>query len=439
MIIKGSSRGHSSSDCAELARHLLAPENESVELLEIQGCVARDLAQVLAEMRAVSLGTRTRRSLYHASISAHPTEAARFTNRQWLEAVEVLEAHLGLLGHQRVVVVHSKLGRRHAHVVWSRVHPISLKAASDGHSYRRHEQAARELEQRFGLMAVQGVHTRPAQTRRPVARQTHRDCQASRRSGVSVKGVTAALQDAWGATRTGVEFRSELAERGIALALGARGVIAVDGAGTCHSIPRRLGLRAGEVNRRLAEINRSSLPAVHQVRRTAAPEITQHRRRVMVSCKMGSAVRKRPSWEAVLAYWLGLGRLAEQRSDGVWVRLGTLWLHDRGDLISMHLDDPREPTDEEIATMVAAGRAHGWATIRFFGGSPEWQRRARAEAIRQGFRSSHVTLECEAGAAAVMAGPPEPEEPRPEHLLRRGRHAPDEASPSHSPIPSPRP
>lgn len=58
-------------------------------------------------------------------------------------------------------------------------------------------------------------------------------------------------------------------------------------------------------------------------------------------------------------------------------------LEDRGDTLTLRSDGP--PTADQTKLMVEAAKARGWQGIRFSGGTPEWQRQARIEAIRQGF------------------------------------------------------
>jgi hypothetical protein len=57
--------------------------------------------------------------------------------------------------------------------------------------------------------------------------------------------------------------------------------------------------------------------------------------------------------------------------------------------------------------MVSAGKARGWESIRFSGGSPEFQRRARLEALRQGYDISQISLECEDGTPKVASMMPD--------------------------------
>src|SRR5262245_7520872 len=108
MIIKGKSR----SGAKGLAAHLgNAEKNERVTLLESRGTIATDLKGALVEMEALASGTRCEKSLYHAAISPSPPH--RLTESQRAEAIDALEAKLGLTGHSRVVVMHEKLGREH--------------------------------------------------------------------------------------------------------------------------------------------------------------------------------------------------------------------------------------------------------------------------------------------------------------------------------------
>ena len=153
MIIKGKSR----SGPAALAAHLgNAEKNERVSLLETRGTIAQDLRGALVEMDAYAAGTRCEKPLYHAAMSPEPPH--RLTPEQRMEAIDALEAKLGLTGHSRVVVMHEKLGREHIHVVWSRIDLQQMKSVSDRHNYRKHEEVSRDLERRFGHERVQGAH-----------------------------------------------------------------------------------------------------------------------------------------------------------------------------------------------------------------------------------------------------------------------------------------
>lgn len=97
-------------------------------------------------------------------------------------------------------------------------------------------------------------------------------------------------------------------------------------------------------------------------------------------------------------------------------------MEDRSDQMLFHIT----PAPEDTAVMVAAARARGWKEIHFCGGTPEWQRAARLEALKQGFPLDAITLECEANQPPVAALP------MPEHIRRRLQPTP----PKHQPAPA---
>jgi hypothetical protein len=418
MIIKGSTRGQSSRDAAALARHLLAVENEEVAILQLRGVVSTRLPDTLEEMRLLTLGTRARRGLYHASINLDRDEAPELGTARWLEAADELERRLGMQDHQRAVVRHVKRGRAHVHIVWCRAHPVTLTVARDSQNYRKHEECARALESCWRLRPVTGVHTRHRGTPRPVALARHGDWQAQERTGIAVAEVAAALQTAWASAWSGQAFAAAIQHEGLTLARGRRGIVAVDGAGTPHSLPRRLRLTAAEVRQRLADINVDALPAVEDIKQAVRRPKRKGRKdmtKAFGACEPrrqhgGPSPAKSPSSD----YWRQLGFEVEAAAGALLVNLsGGTVLHDRGDRLTLVREG--EPTDEEIRLIVTAGRARGWESIRFFGGRPEFQRRARLEALRQGYRLDQISLECEDGSPQPLSA----SMPMPEHIRRR--------------------
>ena len=437
MIIKGSSRGQDRRDVRRLADHLLSGENESVEVVEISGVSAADLHGALTEMRMVAAGTRCRKCLYHASVNLDRAEVGTITPEHWIEAVDELARRLGMEGHQRVIIRHRKHGREHIHVVWNRVDPSTLKVASDSHNYRTQEETSRILEARWNLRPVVGAHTRPVDSLRPVAAATHADWQASERTGFKVADVADRIASAWRGSRTGTEFAAKLGTLDLQLASGRRGLVVIDAAGTPHSIGRRLGIKAAEVQRKLADIDPATVPSVEQAKAVVK---RRGRRKAMDEEKVLGIAAVAPNgaptdWARVEKWWREQGFEPERRVDGLWIRALDAWYRDLGDRIELHTGGG-EPSDRQIAAMVAAGRARGWAKIRFYGGSEGFQRRARLEALRQGYRLQDISLECEDGVAGVA--PPINEE-MPDYLLKTlGIPDPNAPRPQRPP-PRPRP
>lgn len=436
MIIKGSARGNSAADTKRLADHLLAHDNERVAVLETRGVGADRLHEAFEEMRAVSLATRTRRPLYHASISPTADEARLMAPRHWIEAADELERLLGLAGHPRLLVRHDKRGRGHLHIVWARAHPVTLKVAHDGHTYAKHEACARALERRWRLRPVVGAHNRPEGIARPVAAATHQCWQAEVRTGVRVADIATTLRRCWSQSTDGRDFAAAAHQAGLRLARGRRGIVAVDPAGTPHSLPRRLGIKANQVRLRLADIDPATLPSVEAAKAAARQPSPPGRKPIMpkntftVSASRPprrKTAASQPTTPLDAAYWRSLGFEVEAVGPVLLVTLAPgVRLEDCGDRLTLRKDGP--PTAEETRLMVAAAKARGWQGIRFSGGTPEWQRAARIEAIRQGFDPADVSIECE------DHGPP-PALAMPDHLRRRIAPPPPDKDRAPKPVP----
>ena len=267
MIIKGSSR----SGPAALAAHLgNAETNERVSLLETRGTVADDLRGALIEMDAFSEGTRCEKSLYHAAIS--PAVPHRLTPEQRAEAINALEAKLGLTGHARVVVLHEKKDREHIHVVWSRIDLDTGKSVSDSHNYRKHEEVARDLERRFGHDRVQGAHVEREGVKRPDRTPSRAELRQEERTGIKGKVVKHEVTGAFRASDSAEAFKAALEDKGYLLAQGdRRDFVIVDRKGGIHSLARRIdGMRAADLREFMTPIERQTLPSPEEARRIAA-------------------------------------------------------------------------------------------------------------------------------------------------------------------------
>ena len=267
MVIKGGSRG----GARNLAKHLLRSDiNEGVSLFELRHVAATDLTGALLDMEAVALGTRARRGLYHASLSTRADE--RLTPEQWQTAMDRLEGALGFAGHARAAVMHTKAGRTHMHVVWSRIDLARMRAVHDGHNYRKHEEVARELERLFGHARVQGAHAEREGRRRPKRTPSSDEMQQAARTGIAVADVKRTVTRLWHEAEDGAAFVAALAKAGFVLAVGdTRHLVILDAAGGVHGLARRIdGATAAEVNRRLAGIDWAVLPTVAEARKSRA-------------------------------------------------------------------------------------------------------------------------------------------------------------------------
>lgn len=272
MNIKGASRAGGQ----ELAAHLgNAEKNETVSVVRVMGTVAQDLPGAFAEMEATATGTRCRLPLYHAKISPDPKEP-RLTPEQWDRAVEALAKELGMEGHAYALVLHQKYGKRtpdvlreHGHVVFSRIDPETMKAAHDGHNYRRHEIVARQLEREFGHAKIQGVHVERDGQPRPDRTPPEWQMQQATRTGIQPESVADTVKQVWSELGKDVTKLPEaLREEGLTLAVGRRDLVVLDAEGGAHTLARCLGLKAAEIRERTAKLDRSKLPTVEHARET---------------------------------------------------------------------------------------------------------------------------------------------------------------------------
>jgi hypothetical protein len=267
MIIKGKSR----AGPQQLATHLgNAEKNERVSLIETRGTIAQDLRGALIEMDAYAVGTKCERSLYHAAISPEPPHV--LTPEQRSEAIDALEAKLGLDGHARVVVMHEKLGRQHIHVVWSRIDLANMRSVSDSHNYRKHEEVARDLERRFGHDRVQGAHHERDGVERPDRTPSRAELRQEERTGITGKRVKEEVTAAFRASDGPEAFRAALQERGYTLAHGdRRDYVILDEKGGIHSLARRIdGMKAAELREFMAALSPENVPSIEEARELIA-------------------------------------------------------------------------------------------------------------------------------------------------------------------------
>jgi len=257
MILKASERG----DAPQLARYLLAMrDNDHVELHELRGFVAEDLPGAFAELEAIARGTRCKNHLFSMSFNPPPNEQAAID--EFEKAVAKVERKLGLTGQPRAIVFHEKDGRRHAHVVWSRIDAGRMRALNMEHYKLRLRDVSRELFRDHGWDMPRGL--RDWRERDPL-NFTRTEWQQARRANLDPKQLKALFQNCWNRSDSGAAFAAALRERGFVLARGdRRGFVAVDYQGEVYAIARLTGVRTKEVAAKLGDP--ANLPSVDQAK-----------------------------------------------------------------------------------------------------------------------------------------------------------------------------
>ncbi|SMC78111.1 relaxase/mobilization nuclease domain-containing protein [Rhizobium sp. RU36D] len=252
MILKASQRaGHD-----DLARHLMKPENEHVEIHDIQGFVADTVAGAFKEAYAVSRGTKCKQFLF--SCLLNPPEDESVPVHVFEDAVHRIETRLGLEGQPRVLVFHEKEGRRHAHCVWSRINAESMTAINLAHTKRKLMDISRELYIEHGWKMPEGMID-PA-LRNPLNFDRKEWFQA-KRTGQDPRSIKQLFQQCWASSDSGKAFKQALEQRGYFLARGdRRAVVAVDVHGEVYAVARWANVKTKDVVARMGDI--AALPSL---------------------------------------------------------------------------------------------------------------------------------------------------------------------------------
>lgn len=276
MILKGSQR----SGAKPLAVHLLNErDNDHVTVFELRGFVASDLLGAFREAEAISKGTRCTQYLF--SLSLNPPVGASVSEEQFRQAAEDAEQRLGLKGQPRAIVFHEKEGRRHAHVVWSRIDADSMKAINLPHFKRRLNELGKELYLQHDWPLPDGM--KHAGGKSPL-NFTLDEWQRAKRLDIDPREIRQIFREAWKQSDSVKAFGAALAERGFFLAKGdRRGFVATDAQGEVFAVAKWTGLKAKEVTARFGSPDR--LPDVASVQREVAGLMTDKLRTFIADVK----------------------------------------------------------------------------------------------------------------------------------------------------------
>ena len=265
MILKGSQRGGSK----QMAAHLLkTQDNEHIEVHELRGFLSDDLHAALHEIYAVSRGTRAKQFMFSLSLS--PPADERVPIDAFEAAIDDAEKKLGLEGQARAVVFHEKNGRRHAHVVWSRIDTEQMKAINMPHFKLKLREVSRNLYLENGWQMPRVL----VNSRERDPRNFNRaEWEQAKRAKQDPKALKALFQECWASSDSRKAFAQSLQARGYALARGdRRNHVAVDFRGEVYSVSKWIGLRVKDVHGKLGKSD--DLPSVEQAKTAISGRMT---------------------------------------------------------------------------------------------------------------------------------------------------------------------
>lgn len=244
MILKAKERG----DAAQLARYLLATrENDHVELHEISGFASGELIEAFREADAIAKGTRCKNYLF--SMSLNPPVGAYVETEVFERVADQIAQKLGLSHQPRAIVFHEKDGRRHAHVVWSRIDVEKMLSINLPHYKSKLRDISRDVFLEQGWDMPRGLmHSR---LRDPLS-FSREEWQQAKRASLDPREIKAALRQCWQISDSRASLEQALRERGFWLAKGdRRGFVAVDYLGEVYSLSRYAGVTPKDMERRL--------------------------------------------------------------------------------------------------------------------------------------------------------------------------------------------
>jgi len=270
MIMVGNQRGNG----LKLAAHLMNTyDNDHVEVHELRGFTADNLHGAFQEADAISKGTKCQQYLFSLSIS--PPETERVSTDDILEAVERAERKLGLDDQARAIVFHEKNGRRHAHVVWSRIDVMEMKAIALPFHKTRLNEVSKDFFLEHGWRLPDGYRDR---NNRDPRNFTLSEWQQAKRAKKDAREIKRTFQEAWSVSDTKEAFAHALEEKGYVLARGdRRGFVALDVHGEVYAVPKWTNLKTRQVREKLGDPKelRSVDQAKAHIARTMQPALTR--------------------------------------------------------------------------------------------------------------------------------------------------------------------
>lgn len=289
MIVNGSS-----NRCVSWwTQHLESEVNEEFRIVESHGLRGSDINGMLQEMMDLAQGTKCQNPFYQINFSPAPGE--RLTLEQWDTVRQVAERQHGFEGQPYFMVMHTKHGEEHPHYVYFRVNLETGKTISDSHDARKNHAIAREVERQLGLQKVIGPYDRQPGTPRPERAPERWEMLRGMETGIDPRDVAAEVTALFRQSDNGQAFKAALEAHGYELVTGKRGLLTLDSAGKEHSLARRCGITAKELDAFMQDVDRAAVPTVEQAK------AAYQERKIAGLEADGATVAQEIAWEEKLA------------------------------------------------------------------------------------------------------------------------------------------
>ena len=246
-----------------------AQENEHVELVEMNGFAGQSLTAALLEIEGVSKATLAQKPMFSVSFNAPENELV--SDEQYFDAFDRVEKKLGLVGQPRAIVAHEKEGRRHFHVVWSRIDGEKFKAIELPHFKLKCTDISKQLYEMYNWPMPQGLIDH--KLTQGVNLKTAEYMQLKRQD-VDPAELRQNCLDAWEISDNMHSFKHALAERNLYLARGdKRGFVVLDHNAKVYSLSRFSGIKVKELKQKLGLPDK--LPSVKETEKKIGSFVTK--------------------------------------------------------------------------------------------------------------------------------------------------------------------
>jgi hypothetical protein len=288
MIIKASQR----SGGKQLGLHLLkTEENEHVEIHEVSGFLSQNLMGAMSEAYAMARGTKCQKYLFSVSLSPPQNESVQV--EVFEKAISDIEDRLGLKGQPRAVVFHEKEGRRHCHVVWSRIDAENMIALKLPYFKTKLQEVSKQLFLENGWGIPKGFLDKGLRDPRTFSLA---EWQQAKRMGINPKDIKEAAQSCWSRSDGLKSFARAMEEKGLFIAKGdRRGHVAVSVEGEVFALSRLLDVKAKDVAAKLGKDDQ--LKSVAETKAFLSKEISAKLKPVIADAKRIAANHLRPLYE----------------------------------------------------------------------------------------------------------------------------------------------
>jgi len=224
------------------------------------------------------------------SLSLNPPKGADCDLKTMVEAADRAEDGLGLKDQPRAIIVHEKEGRRHIHVVWSRIDADTMKAVELPFFKNKLAALSKELYLENEWRLPDGH--RENGWKNPL-NFTLGEWQQAKRLGLDPRELKQVFQSAWAESDGLKSFRAALEDRGYYLAKGdRRGFVAVDLRGEVFSVARMAGIKTKDLAGKLGVPD--GLPSVEEVKQQNEKSLTERMRGMLAESREAHAQELQP-------------------------------------------------------------------------------------------------------------------------------------------------